>query len=42
MELDESTELSADDITAADTAPKPITATGTGVRNCITIGNAKA
>ena len=32
--------LSVDDITAADTAPRPITATGVGVRNLITIGRA--
>jgi hypothetical protein len=34
MELEERTEESEEDMTAADTAPRPITATGTGVRNC--------
>ena len=35
MEADESTEESEEDMTAADTAPRPITATGVGVRNCV-------
>ncbi len=37
---EERMEESAEDMTAADTAPRPITATQVGVRNCITIGNA--
>ncbi len=38
MELAERMEESAEDITAADTAPKPINETHGGHRYCITIG----
>ena len=38
MELAESTLESADDITAADTAPSPKKDTQSGVRYCKTIG----
>ena len=33
-------EESADDMTAAEIAPRPMTETGIGVRNCKTIGKA--
>lgn len=39
MELAESTLESADDITAADTAPRPKNDTQSGVRYCKTIGS---
>lgn len=38
MELADNMEESADDITAADTAPRPKKETQGGVRYCITIG----
>lgn len=38
MELAERTLESADDMTAADTAPRPIKDTQAGVRNCRTMG----
>lgn len=38
MELAERTLESADDMTAADTAPRPIKDTHAGVRNCRTMG----
>lgn len=38
IELAESTLESAEDITAADTAPKPKNDTKSGVKNCSTIG----
>ena len=39
IELADSIEESADDMTAADTAPSPIKVTQLGHRYCITIGN---
>lgn len=38
MELADSTEESADDMTAAETAPRPKNDTKSGVRCCSTIG----
>jgi len=39
MALAERTEESADDMTAAETAPRPMKVTQAGHRYCITIGN---
>ena len=39
MELADKMDESADDITAAETAPRPSTATGSGHRNSITKGS---
>ena len=38
IELADKTEESADDMTAADTAPRPTKVIGAGQRYCITIG----
>ena len=39
IELADSMDESADDMTAADTAPRPMMATGSGVKYCITSGS---
>lgn len=41
MELADNTEESAEDITAAETAPKPINATADGVKYCKTKGSTR-